>query len=123
MTSKINLEQSHTLLCYQELKYHPHWRLYSFKKLDCDYPPYKAPLGIITEVEVNQFREKEEFVLPFFVATQFGIFPKVKEVYGDIEELGLIAILKKSMLSGCVAGLSIGIWNEGEFREVEFFKN
>ena len=123
MTSKINLEQSHTLLWYQELKYHPHWKHYSFKKLDCEYPPYKAPLGLITEVEIKEFSKQEGLVLPFFLGTQFGIFPKVKEVFEGIEEPVLLAILKKSILSGCVAGLSIGIWHTGEFREIEFFKN
>lgn len=123
MVSKCILEQSHTLLWCQELKYHPIWKHYSFKKLDCEYPPYHLPLGLITEVEIDLFKEQEKFVLPFFIGSQFGVFPIVKEVFEGISDPMLIGILRKSMFSGCVSGLSIGIWHEGGFREIELFKN
>ena len=122
MISKTNLEQSHVLLWYQELKYHPHWKHYSFKKLNCEYPKFKSPVGLITEVEEDQFIKQEEFVLPFFIGSQFGVFPKV-EIFADLKAPILLARLDKSLLSGCVAGLSIGIWHKREFKEIEFFKN
>ena len=89
----------------------------------CEYPNYISTVGLITEVEEDQFTRLEEFVLPFFIDSQFGVFPKVNEVFEGLEKPLLLAILNKSMLSGCVAGLSIGIWQNGEFKEIELFKN
>ena len=116
------LKHSHTLQWTQELRMHPLWKSYRFKKLNIGCPPYSFPPDLLMEVEEDQFRKQEEFVIPLFTGSQFGICP-LMEVFEDFEEPILIARLNKSLLSGCVAGLSIGIWFNGEFKEIEFFKN
>ena len=56
---------------------------------------------------------------PFFIGTQFGIYPKIDEIPNFLNEPKIIAVFGKSILSGCVAGLSIYKVCEEKTEEVE----
>lgn len=117
------LKQPHTLQWTQGLRNHPHWKNFRFKKINSGYPQFNFPSNLIVQSKPEQFWKKEDYVMPLFVATQFGTFPKIDDVHEMPEEPLLIAKLHKSLLSGVVAGLVIGIWHKERFKEIEVFKN
>ncbi len=99
------------------------WNQYRFKTIKQGYPPFDFPKHLIDEVDIEQFLLEEKFRIPLFIGTQFGVNPDPKNIYLDMKEPILVARLGKSLLSGCVAGLSISCYKEGVFHEIEFFKN
>lgn len=68
------------------------------------------------DVDEETFFTEEPYRLPLFMGCQFGVGPKIKRIVNgetiDMDHLKLfngsrIAILGKSVFSGCVGGFSI----------------
>ena len=94
-----------------------------FKKLQSGYPKNSMPKMFTKDVGFEDFIKPENGVLPFFVGTQFGIYPKItSELYEKLEGQK-IAILGKSLLSGHEAGLSICEVKDGKKITIERFEN
>lgn len=94
-----------------------------FKKLQSGYPKNSMPKMFTKEVGFEDFTEAEKGILPFFVGTQFGIYPKItNELYEKLEGQK-IAILGKSLLSGHESGLSICKVKEGKIITLDRFEN
>ena len=79
-----------------------------FKLLkDKGYLPFDIDKDLVDKVGLDDFVKIEENRIPFFIGTQFGIYPNIDEIPNFYNNYKLIGILGKSILSGCVAGLSI----------------
>lgn len=78
-----------------------------FKRLETGYPSFEIDDDLIDIVDLESFVKIEDDRFPLFIGTQFGIFPRVDNVPGFINGRKLVAILGKSLLSGCVAGVSL----------------
>ena len=78
-----------------------------FKRLNVGYPMFDFDDELIDTVELDKFIKVEKNRLPLFIGSQFGIHPKMVNIPGFASEDRIIAVLAKSLLSGCVAGLSI----------------
>lgn len=95
-----------------------------FKKLGNTYPLFEIDDGLIDEVEIEEFLCYDPDRIPFFIGSQFGIIPYFKNIPGLRDSDRLVAILNKSLLSGCVAGLRLIILKKdvGSFR-IRYFPN
>ncbi len=105
---------------FQQNKY---WKDYRFKKLKLGYPKFDFPVELIDTVGTKEFLKVEIERIPLFIGTQFGIYPNPKETYKNIQQPILVAKLDKSLISGCVSGLSICSYKDDKFQEIEYFKN
>lgn len=93
------------------------------KKPKSGMPETFLPKKIAYEVEKDEHIRPESGRLPFFLGTQFGIIPKITDEMLEELEGQLIAVLGKSLLSGCVAGLELSIIHKGERRKICFIRN
>jgi thiamine kinase-like enzyme len=94
-----------------------------FKKLQSGYPKNSMPKMFTKEGGFEDFIKPENGVLPFFVGTQLGIYPKItNELYEKLEGQK-IAILGKSLFSGHESGLSICEVKEGKIITLDRFEN
>jgi hypothetical protein len=75
-----------------------------FKKLDRVYPSFDIDESLIDTVNMDEFLKIEEDRIPFFIGSQFGIAPGF-EIAGFFNGEKVVAILKKSLMSGMVVGL------------------
>lgn len=89
-----------------------HMRL---KRLNVGYPPFDIDEDLVDWVDLEEFIRIEENRLPLFIGSQFGIHPNLNELPNFYNGEKLIAILGMSLLSGCVAGLSIYRLNESDY--------
>lgn len=82
-----------------------------FKMLDTintKYPPFEIDHDLIDKVDFSNFIKDDDNRIPFFVGSQFGISPGHPLYYfNKTENARIIAILGKSLLSGCVFGISL----------------
>ena len=79
---------------------------FRLKKLDTGYPPFDMDPVLFEVVSHYYFLKIEVNRMPMLIGSQFGIYPRVENVF-DYSYKGYIAILNKSLLSGSVSGLSI----------------
>ncbi len=85
----------------------PFYGSFQLKRLKNGMPSYcDILMSMIPGVELEEFREIESDRLPLFAGSQFGIFPRLEDVFNDTKERTVV-ILNFSMLSGCMAGVSI----------------
>jgi hypothetical protein len=95
-----------------------------FKKLNIGYPMFVLNPHLFDEVDIVEFLEIEQNRLPLFIGSQFGKSPRLEEIYTVEDENRIIAVLRKSILSGTVAGLTIYLLKKNyELIEIENFKN
>ncbi len=80
-------------------------------------------------VDRNTFNKIEDDRIPFFLGTQFGIYPRIDEMPVFFNGEKLVAFLNKSLLSGHVSGLNIyqildddTCFNDFHPRLLHFFK-
>jgi hypothetical protein len=85
-----------------------------FKRLEKGYPPFVIDDELIDTVEFEEFIKIENDRIPIFIGSQFGINPRIKEIPNFFNGIKLIAILSKSLLSGCVNGLTLYEINEND---------
>lgn len=78
-----------------------------FKKLDSGYPLFSFLQNIIADVSETVFCTKEEYRLPLFIGSQFGLHPRSNTIEGFFNGEKKVAVLSKSLMSGHVAGLTI----------------
>ena len=96
--------RSNTIHWIDNLEADSQYKHLRFKMLKyVGYPRFNIFLDMVDKVGMSEFVDQEDHRLPFFIGTQFGIFPK--NIY--IEDGQKFAVLGKSLLSGCVAGLTI----------------
>jgi hypothetical protein len=91
------------------------------------HPRFEVDKAIIDIVEFEEFIIIEEQRTPLFIGSQFGIYPKIDDIPQFFNGEKLIAILAKSLLSGCVSGLylhQIGK-NDNKFKsnEIAYYGN
>ena len=98
------------------------WTETRFKWLETSYPYFYFPEHLVDIVEIEEFLQIEEKRLPLFLGTQFGISPRIDTHFGDGKNGVLVAILTKSMLSGCVAGLKIAYYKDNKLKELSFLR-
>jgi len=90
-----------------------------FKKLNIQYPRFNIFFDLMDEVELVDFIKSEPNRLPLFIGSPLGISPKP-----DCLSTGQIfAILSKSLLSGCVAGLAIYRKTDGGMERIHYIHN
>jgi hypothetical protein len=134
MISEEILLRPWTVKWVKHFRAHKEYSAVKFKILNCGYPKFNLPEGISVRVEVDEFIAAEENRIALFIGTQFGIYPNINKIPGIYNTQKRIAILAKSMLSGCVAGLGIymfpSIINSNEDiengnlrKKIIFFKN
>ncbi len=99
------------------------WGTIRFKKLNTGYPPFTIPSNLIDVVEMDEFLKDEEKRLPLFIGSQFGIHPRLEKIYKNEAKFKVIAILSKSLLSGCVSSLAIYVVNGNDYNKVKRFEN
>ena len=96
-----------------------------FKCLDVNYPLFEKKEEYFTNVDLVTFNKIEEDRIPFFIGSQFGIYPNINKLEGFFNGRKYVAILAKSLLSGRVNGLIIYEQLEGEkvfvYRKIEAF--
>lgn len=86
----------------------PTYSSVGFKTLvDGGYPRFTIKEIQIDEVDKNDFMKPEVDRVPLIIGSQFGFFPRLNRINGFFLEPRIIALLSKSVLSGCVAGLTI----------------
>ena len=71
------------------------------------YPRFTISEVPIDEVGLHDFLKHEDKRIPLIIGSQFGFFPRLNRINGFFLEPRIIALLSKSVLSGCVAGLTI----------------
>ena len=120
---KTEIEKPWLLYWVKKLQNDDYWKDIRFKKLKEGYPPFTIPNHLIDEVELDEFLKYEHERIPFFIGSQFGINPRLEEIYEGNAKLKFIAVLKKSLLSGSVAGLSIYLLSGNDLQQIEYFKN
>ena len=74
-------------------------------------------------VGMDEFLLVEPDRLPFFLGTQFGVHPRIKDLVGFLDSDRQYAILGKSALSGCVHGLTIYSVKDGKTEKVKLITN
>ena len=85
-----------------------HLRFKLFKDKRCGgYPPFDIDESLIDKVRLDDFIKIERHRSPFFLGTQFGIYPRIDKIPNFFNRPKIIAVLGKSLLSGHVAGLFI----------------
>ena len=101
-----------------------------FKCLDKGYPRFDFDDKLIDIVSDFDFSKIENNRIPLFIGSQFGINPRINEISDFFNGDKIIAVLGKSLLSGCVAGLSIYRinridvdFNAEESKKIIFFEN
>jgi hypothetical protein len=98
-----------------------------FKRLERGYPPFEFDESLIDIVDMEEFIKIEEFRIPIFVGSQFGIYPRIEKMPEFFNGRKVIAILSKSLLSGHVSGLTIYQIEENEkqfnYKRVERYPN
>lgn len=98
-----------------------------FKRLERGYPPFELDESLIDIVDMEEFILIEEFRIPIFVGSQFGIYPRIEKMPEFFNGRKVIAILSKSLLSGHVSGLTIYQIEENEkqfnYKRVERYPN
>jgi hypothetical protein len=98
-----------------------------FKRLERGYPPFELDESLIDIVDMEEFIMIEEFRIPIFVGSQFGIYPRIEKMPEFFNGRKVIAILSKSLLSGHVSGLTIYQIEENEkqfnYKRVERYPN
>ena len=105
------------------IKQDKHFGKIRFKKLNRGYPIFVLHPHLYDEVNLNEFITSEINRLPLFIGSQFGINPRLEDVFFSNNELKIIAVLSKSLLSGKVSGLKIYELLNYELKEIAFFKN
>lgn len=85
----------------------PTYGVVRFKKLNCGYPNFEMDKDLYDEVDLEEFVRIEADRIPLFIGTQCGIHPNMKNIPGFLFEERQIALLGKSILSGCVAGVGV----------------
>ena len=86
----------------------PTYSSVGFKTLvDGGYPRFTIKEIQIDEVDKNDFMKPEVDRIPLIIGSQFGFFPRLNRINGFFLEPRIIALLSKSVLSGCVASLTI----------------
>ena len=108
---------AHLFRWYNKMKMDEEFSKYRFKTLkEHVYPYMHIPYDIVDDVDEETFFTEEPYRLPLFMGCQFGVGPKIKRIVNgetiNMDHLELfngsrIAILGKSVLSGCVGGFSI----------------
>jgi len=78
-----------------------------FKRLETGYPDFDIDKSLIDIVSLEDFIKKEDHRIPLFIGTQFGVYPRIDNVPDFLNGEKICAILGKSVLSGCVSGLSL----------------
>jgi len=86
----------------------------TFKCLDVNFPLFEKKDEFFTKVDLATFNKIEEDRIPFFIGTQFGIYPNINKLEGFFNGRKQVALLAKSLLSGLVHGLIIYEQLEGE---------
>lgn len=90
-----------------KLKNDPNYSQIRFKRLEKGYPPFEIEESLIDTVSLEEFIRIEDNRLPLFIGTQFGIHPNINNIPDLFNGAKLVAILGKSMLSGCVSGVTL----------------
>lgn len=85
---------------------HPTLKKYRLKKFYSGYPLFNLDENRYDVVDQNIFSRFEEDRIPFFIGSQFGVYPRLEEILNP-SYIGYAAVLGKSLLSGVVAGLNI----------------
>ena len=116
-------DESHLLKWTEKLKKNNEFENIRFKKLNVVYPLFVFPQNLLDEVNFENFVYTEKNRLPLFIGSQFGVFPKLEEIYNGNEEVIKIAILSKSLLSGTVSGLKIYLYSNGDLKELAYFES
>ena len=100
---KIDDEFEHQVRCYRRFQESEYGNKYRFKLLHkIDQLPIPEELYDI--VDEATFKTIEPNRLPLFLGSQFGIYPRIHELFID-KNKRLIAVYAKSGLSGLVYGL------------------
>lgn len=102
--------KEHTTYWIKHFMQDPDYCHLRFKKLDKGfngYPPFDIDDKMIDSVDLQTFIKKEDTRIPLLIGTQMGIYPRIDEISHLFREDLIFAILEKSVLSGCVAGLGI----------------
>jgi hypothetical protein len=108
----------------KEMRYNSRWSNIRFKKIDCGYPNFVMYSNLYDVENLENFITPEINRLPLFIGSQFGIQPKLEDIFKSYDENIQIAVLNKSLLSGAVAGLKIYLLKTNyELEEIIFFKN
>ncbi len=98
-----------------------------FKRLNVSYPRFEIDEALIDIVEFEEFISIEKQRIPLFIGSQFGMSPGIKNMPEFFNGRKLIAILNKSLLSGCVSGLNLYQIEENEkkfnYNKVKHYKN
>ncbi|MDG1148000.1 MAG: hypothetical protein P8N52_06825 [Crocinitomicaceae bacterium] len=98
-----------------------------FKRLKTGYSDFNIDKSLIDIVELEEFIKIEDQRIPIFVGTQFGIYPRIDQVPHFFNGEKLLAILGKSILSGCVSGLSLYQINRNDskftYNKIQTFRN
>lgn len=108
------------------LKMDKRWTNIRFKKLETGYPPFVLYPFLFDVVSLEDFITPEENRMPLFIGSQFGIHPRLENIFTNKEDGEIIiAILNKSLLSGHVAGLKISVYRQGNnsLEKLIFFDN
>lgn len=114
---------SHLLKWTEKMKADSEFVNIRFKKLNNGYPLFVFPQNLLDEVNFENFIYPEQNRLPLFIGSQFGVFPKLEEIYKGNKEVVTIAILSKSLLSGNVSGLKIYLYSNGDLKQLANFEN
>ena len=83
----------------------PEFGFMRFKILERRYPPMDIDWSMVDKVGEEEFNKIEANRLPLIVGSQFGLHPMLDEKF--LNGTKYLAVLGKSLLSGCVAGLTI----------------
>lgn len=121
---KLVKKYPHCLFWVDEMRKNKFWGGTRFKKIEKGYPDFVMYPSLYDVESLESFTTPEIGRLPLFIGSQFGIQPKLEEVFKSYDTNIKIAILNKSLLSGSVAGLKIySLKRNYELEEIIYFKN
>ena len=99
----------------------------NFKRLKDTLPPVDGDGTFIEYVDFEEFIKIEDHRIPLFVGTIIGIMPNIDKMPEFFNGKKRIAILAKSVLSGCIFGLTISQIEAHEkilkVKTLEYYKN
>ena len=85
----------------------PEFSQVRFKRLKQDSYHYHFIDDWIDVVSPEEFFTHESVRLPLFIGSQFGVWPNLSKHEKFLDRTLRVAILGKSMLSGCVSGIRV----------------
>lgn len=98
------------------------WKSIRFKIFCSGYPPLYMPADLTDLVDMRTFMTIEPNRIPLFMGTQFGVYPKIDtKGLDNLSMTFVVAIQGKSLLSGCVSGVTFHLQEGNKRRRLNSF--